>query len=108
MGIRLEQAGITNFTIFEREPGVGGTWRVNTYPGAACDIPSPLYSFSFEPNPTWSTLYGRQDEILAYLERCVERYGLGPHLRLATSVTGAVFEDAGWTLTLSTGEAVRA
>ncbi len=108
MGIRLKQAGFGDFTIYEREEGVGGTWRVNTYPGAACDIPSPLYSFSFEPNPRWSHLYGRQPEILAYLEHCVARYGLRSHLRLGTSVASATFEDAGWTLTLSSGETVRA
>ena len=67
-----------DFTIYEKSDGVGGTWRDNTYPGAACDVPSHLYSFSFELNPWWSRTYATQPEILAYLERCTDQYGVRP------------------------------
>src|SRR6478609_10202214 len=80
-GVELRRAGITDFLILEKADRVGGTWRENTYPGAACDVPSHLYSYSFEPNPRWSRSYGQQDEILAYLERCATTYGLYPHIR---------------------------
>jgi cation diffusion facilitator CzcD-associated flavoprotein CzcO len=65
MAIRLQQMGITSFTIYEAASGIGGTWRDNTYPGAACDVPSHLYSFSFEANPAWSRAFSSQAEILA-------------------------------------------
>ena len=64
--IRLKQAGIHSFTIFERASEIGGTWRDNTYPGAACDVPSFSYSYSFEPKPDWTRVYSPQAEILAY------------------------------------------
>lgn len=92
MAIRLKQAGIHTFTLYEQSDGVGGTWRANTYPGAACDIPSHLYSFSFERNPDWTRSYGTQPEILGYLERCVERYGLRPYLRFNATVRRADFD----------------
>lgn len=92
-GIRLRQAGIRDFAIFERADSPGGTWFANTYPGAQCDIPSTLYSFSFAPNPNWSRLYPLQSEILAYLRRCVTDAGLVGHLRLAHDVLSAVWDD---------------
>jgi cation diffusion facilitator CzcD-associated flavoprotein CzcO len=106
MGIRLRQAGIEDFTIFERAETVGGVWRANTYPGAACDIPSHLYSFSFAPGHNWSRRYAPQDEILAYLEEIADEYGIRPHLRLGVEAKGASFDaDAGrWTLQTSDGE----
>ena len=105
MGVRLKRAGY-RFTIYEQSDGVGGTWRDNTYPGAACDVPSHLYSFSFEPNPWWSRTYATQPEILAYLERCTDRYGLRPHVRTGTRIDEARWdEDAQqWILTTDTGE----
>jgi cation diffusion facilitator CzcD-associated flavoprotein CzcO len=93
MGIRLKQAGIESFTILEQAGGVGGTWRDNHYPGAACDIPSHLYSFSFEPNPRWTRAFGEQTEILAYLEHCADKYGLRPHLRFGAEVVRASFDE---------------
>jgi cation diffusion facilitator CzcD-associated flavoprotein CzcO len=93
-GIQLRKAGIESFVILEKGDGVGGTWRDNTYPGAACDIPSHLYSYSFEPNPSWSRSYGGQPEILAYLEHCVESYQLRPHLRFGTRVISAAYDEA--------------
>lgn len=110
MAIRLQQAGIRQFTIYEADDGVGGTWRANHYPGAACDVPSHLYSFSFEPNPNWSRAYAPQAEILRYLEHCTDKYGLRPHLRCNTAVTALRFDEASgeWAVSLSNGDTVRA
>src|SRR3989440_11504661 len=91
MGVMLKRAGIDSFTILEKADDIGGTWRDNTYPGAACDVPSHLYSFSFELNPWWSRTYATQPEILAYLERCTDQFGLRPHLR-----TGIAIDEARW------------
>lgn len=87
MGISLKRAGRDDFVILEQDLGVGGTWHANRYPGAACDIPSLLYSFSFAPNTSWSRSYPGQAEIEAYLNRCVERFDLLPHLHLRTRVS---------------------
>lgn len=94
LGSRLRAAGITDFVILERTDDLGGTWSRNTYPGAACDVPSTLYSFSFAPNPGWSRKYGDQAEILDYLRRVSDEHGVTPHLRLGTTVTGARFDEA--------------
>jgi len=87
MGIRLKQQGRDDFLILEQDTGVGGTWHANRYPGAACDIPSLLYSFSFAPSTGWSRNYPGQAEIEGYLNHCVERFKLLPHLHLRTRVT---------------------
>jgi len=110
MAIQLKKAGIYSFTMFERAGEIGGTWRDNTYPGAACDVPSHVYSFSFEPNANWERRYAESKEIQAYLLRCVEKYKLRPHLRLNTGIADASFDaDTGlWTLTTSAGERVTA
>ena len=79
MGIQLAAAGY-DFTIFDRADGFGGTWRNNTYPGAACDVPSHFYSYSFALNPRWSKTFAQQPEILAYLERVAADHGLADHL----------------------------
>ena len=76
MGIRLRQSGIDDFVVLEKGSGVGGTWYHNRYPGCECDIPSHLYSFSFELNPEWNHVFSRQPDIRAYLEHCTDRYGL--------------------------------
>ena len=110
MAIHLKKAGILSFTIFERAGEIGGTWRDNTYPGAACDVPSPVYSYSFEQNPDWSSKFAGSREIQDYLLRCVDRYRLRPHLRLNTSITDARFdEERGvWVLTTDQGDTVTA
>ena len=90
MAIQLKKAGIHDFLVFEAADEVGGTWRDNVYPGCACDVPSHLYSYSFEPNARWSRVYGEQGEIWAYLRHCVEKYGLRPHLRLGAEIRRAV------------------
>jgi cation diffusion facilitator CzcD-associated flavoprotein CzcO len=86
MGIQLAAAG-HDFTIFDRADGFGGTWRNNTYPGAACDVPSHFYSYSFALNPRWSKTFAQQPEILAYLERVAADHGLNEHLLGNTRVT---------------------
>ena len=103
-GIQLRKAGIEDFVILEKGHGVGGTWRDNTYPGAACDIPSHLYSYSFEPNPRWSRAYGGQPEILAYLEHCATKYGLREHLVFGSHVARADFDEASGTWTIATDD----
>jgi cation diffusion facilitator CzcD-associated flavoprotein CzcO len=93
MGIRLKQAGIDNFTIYGKADEVGGVWWDNTYPGAACDVASSLYSFSFEKNFDWSRTHGTRPEIVAYLRHCVEKYGLRPHLQLSTEIAALEFDE---------------
>lgn len=110
MAIQLKQAGFHNITILEKASRVGGTWRDNTYPGAACDVQSHLYSFSFEPKHDWSRKFGLQAEIQAYMEHCVAKYGLAPHLRFQAEVAAACFDEARgeWCITLRSGEVLRA
>jgi cation diffusion facilitator CzcD-associated flavoprotein CzcO len=106
MGIALRRAGFEHFTIFEKSDGVGGTWRDNTYPNAACDVPSLLYSYSFAPNHDWSRTYATQPEILAYLEHCADTYGLRSHLRCETEIRAARWDEEAqcWRLRAATGE----
>jgi cation diffusion facilitator CzcD-associated flavoprotein CzcO len=106
LGMRLKQAGIGSFTIFEKSDRLGGTWRDNTYPGAACDSPSFAYCFSFEQKTDWSRKWAGQEEILDYLGHCAGKYGLLPQIRFETEITGARFDaDAGvWQLSSSDGE----
>jgi cation diffusion facilitator CzcD-associated flavoprotein CzcO len=94
MAIELKRAGVHDFVLLEKAGDVGGTWRENTYPGCACDIMSLLYSFSFEPKSDWSRLYPQQEEILSYLRHCADKYGIRPHIRFGTEVTGAEYDDA--------------
>jgi cation diffusion facilitator CzcD-associated flavoprotein CzcO len=105
-GVELLRAGIHDFVILEKAASIGGTWRENTYPGAACDVPSHLYSYSFEPNPKWSRAYGGQAEILAYLNHVADKYELRSHLRFGRHVEEARFDEhAGvWHITTATGE----
>jgi cation diffusion facilitator CzcD-associated flavoprotein CzcO len=103
--VQLVRAGVRTFTVLEQSGGVGGTWRDNVYPGAACDVPSHLYSFSFAPKTDWSRRFAEQPEILGYAEGLVGRFGLGPHLRTGTTVTAATFDEgtATWRLDLEGG-----
>uniref|UniRef100_UPI003899402C flavin-containing monooxygenase n=2 Tax=Noviherbaspirillum massiliense TaxID=1465823 RepID=UPI003899402C len=94
MAIKLKQAGITSFVVLEKSNDIGGTWHANTYPGCACDVPSHMYSFSWERNPGWSRMYSGQPEIFSYLKECVAKYGLAPYIRLNTEMTEAAFDEA--------------
>lgn len=93
MAIRLRQAGINDIIILERGDQVGGTWRDNQYPGAACDIPSNLYSYSFAPNPDWSRSYSGSVEILNYVHGMVRDFDLEPLLNFQQNVTGLAFDQ---------------
>ncbi|TAM68906.1 MAG: NAD(P)/FAD-dependent oxidoreductase [Mycobacterium sp.] len=106
LGIMLSRNGFGNFTIFDREDGVGGTWRINTYPGLACDVKSHLYSYSFDLNAHWSRLWSGQPEILDYFQRSVDKYGLRPHLKLRTEICAAHWDPDTqlWCLTTPAGE----
>ncbi|MFF4834647.1 flavin-containing monooxygenase [Streptomyces sp. NPDC001315] len=84
--VRLRREGITDFVVLERADSVGGTWRDNTYPGCACDVPSHLYSFSFAPNPDWPRTFSGQEHIRAYLERVTDVFRLRPHIRFGAEV----------------------
>ncbi|HEX3613735.1 MAG TPA: NAD(P)/FAD-dependent oxidoreductase [Sporichthyaceae bacterium] len=103
--IRLARAGRRDFVVLERADDVGGTWRDNTYPGAACDVPSRLYSFSFRLNPDWSRTYSPQAEILEYLRTCAREEGVLPHLRFNTELTDASWDAAAgrWRIETSRG-----
>ena len=102
----LRAAGITDVTILERADTVGGVWRDNTYPGAACDVPSPLYSWSWATNPDWSRRYSAQPEILDYIERTVVADGLRDRVRTGTTVTGLAW-DGHWRCLLYTSPSPR-
>ncbi|MGN2640864.1 flavin-containing monooxygenase [Nocardia takedensis] len=108
--IRLRQRGIENFVVLERGTALGGTWRDNTYPGAACDIPSRLYSYGFAPNPDWSHTYSGSGEILGYIESMAAKFGLAPHVRFESTVTGIVFDEAAgvWEVSVRDRPTVRA
>ena len=98
--VALRRAGVDDLMIIEASDGVGGTWRHNTYPGAACDIQSHLYSFSFAPNRSWSRTYARQPEILAYLEAVTDDFDLRRQLRLRTRLRAARWDGRRWVLEL--------
>lgn len=96
MAIRLHASAIHNFLILECAQEVGGTWRDNHYPGAACDIPSNLYSYSFAPNPSWSRSYPSASEILKYLQAIAEKQQLNKHIRFTHTVTSLSFNVDRW------------
>ena len=104
-GIKLREAGIDDFVILERADGLGGTWRANTYPGCACDVPSHLYSYSFAMNPDWTRDYATQPEILAYLERTAHERGVAEHIVYDAEVLGARWdaETSRWHLDTEQG-----
>ena len=110
MAIALKQAKFQTFVILEKAQGVGGTWRDNTYPGCACDVPSRLYSYSFAPNPNWSEVFAPQAEIKAYLEDCAERYDILDHVRFGSEVADAKYDDelSFWRVRTSNGDEISA
>ncbi len=91
---RLAEDGVDNVVLFERGDGVGGTWRANSYPGAACDVPSHLYSLSTAPNPDWSRAYATQPEILRYIEDCYDRMEVRPKVQLGTDIVAATWSES--------------
>jgi cation diffusion facilitator CzcD-associated flavoprotein CzcO len=110
VAIRLEQAGLGSYVVLESGPDVGGTWRVNTYPGCACDIPSHLYSYSFELNPDWSRMYPTQPEIWKYLQHCARKYHVLPKIRFHSEVREACYNEEGqfWQVRTQSGDSYTA
>jgi cation diffusion facilitator CzcD-associated flavoprotein CzcO len=110
MAIKLREAGMNSFLLLEKSGDIGGTWYDNRYPGCACDIPSHLYSFSFEPSPDWSRMYPGQQEIHDYLKQVVQRHELAPQIRLNTRFQEAVWDEATnvWHATAGEGLRIRA
>ena len=106
LGMRLLEEGIDDFAILERSADVGGTWRDNTYPGCACDVPSHLYSFSFAPNPDWSRTYSEQPEIYEYIRRTAEQRGVDSYVRFGHELKNARWDEdeQQWHVETSAGE----
>lgn len=103
-GVKLKQAGIETFTIYESSPGVGGTWWDNTYPGAEVDVDSNLYRYSFKPHD-WTRTHAGQAELQAYLDETVDQFGLSPHLQLGVAVRSARWDEGHhvWSVDLDSG-----
>lgn len=99
----LRRAGFTDVVLLERAGQIGGVWRDNRYPGCACDVPAPLYSYSFFPNPHWSRRFPPHHEILGYVRRCADELGVTPLVRLHTTVTSARWESGRWHLRTADG-----
>src|SRR5690242_13863213 len=104
MGLRLQRAGIP-FTIFEKGPEVGGTWRDNRYPGLTSDVPAPLYTFTGHRHPGWRRWMPDQAEILDYLRGVARRTGLNERTRFDTEVVAAEWTGAEWVVTTADGDA---
>jgi cation diffusion facilitator CzcD-associated flavoprotein CzcO len=106
LGVKLLEAGLRDFTIFEKSQDVGGTWNDNRYPGACCDVPSHFYSFSFERKADWSRKFAPQAEIQDYFRHVVDEYGLRPHVRFGVEIASARFDEAAgvWRLRTAGGE----
>jgi cation diffusion facilitator CzcD-associated flavoprotein CzcO len=108
MGIKLLEAGIPDFTIYEKTADVGGTWRENRYPGLSCDVPSHLYSYSFEPNPEWTHRYSYGPEIQAYLQEVARKYDLRSRIRFETEIVETRRVDGRWRLRTQQGDTTEA
>ena len=108
--IKLIQNNITNIQIHEKSNGIGGTWHDNIYPGAACDVPSHLYCYSFEPNPNWSRRYAKQPEIKEYLEYCANKYDILKYAKYSSKVVSMVYREKpqSWDVTLDNGNVISA
>ncbi len=102
--VELRQAGFTDVVVHEKADRLGGTWRENTYPGVACDVPSHLYSYSFAPNPEWSHVFSPGAEILAYLESVARSFGVEKHVQYGSEVRRLVFGGGRWELTTARGD----
>jgi cation diffusion facilitator CzcD-associated flavoprotein CzcO len=103
MGVKLRERGWRDFVILEKAETLGGTWRDNTYPGVACDVPAHLYVYSFAPNPDWKSRYAKGAEIWKYYHSVAQRFGVLPHVHYAKEVVSAVFEDDQWRITTRDG-----
>jgi cation diffusion facilitator CzcD-associated flavoprotein CzcO len=106
MAIALRKAGYRHFVILEKSADLGGTWRDNTYPGCACDVPSHMYSFSFELNPGWSRMFAPQHEIWEYVRHCASKYGITAHIRFGCSVESMEWDEVigRWRIATAAGD----
>ncbi|MGB0907124.1 MAG: flavin-containing monooxygenase [Maricaulaceae bacterium] len=104
VAIKLREQGITDVTILEKAGNVGGTWRENTYPGVACDVPAHFYTYKFERNPEWSHRYAQGGEIQAYFERVSQKHGVTAKVRFNEEVTEARYERGKWTVKTGSGK----
>jgi len=102
--IKLKEAGFDDFAVYEKADSLGGTWRENTYPGIACDVPSHFYSYSFALNPGWSHRFSPGAEIRAYFEDVARCYEVEPRIRYRSEVTDCRFEGGRWKLRLESGQ----
>ncbi len=108
MAIKLKEAGITDFQIYEKASEIGGTWRENTYPGIACDVASHYFTYKFEPNANWSSRLPKGGEIQQYLLNVASKYDLYQHIKFNVEVTDGQHDGKGWHISLSDGEQVEA
>ena len=110
LGILLKRAGVHSFTILEKADSLGGTWRENTYPGAACDVPSHMYRYSFAPKPDWSRKWAPQAEILQYMTELADESGVADHIRFDVEVQRARWDEQAreWIVTVVDGRTIRA
>lgn len=110
MSVQLRRAGIVDFVVIEQSAGLGGTWWDNRYPGAHVDVPAPLYSFSFAPNPRWARRFAAAAEIQSYMQEVAQRFGVMPHLRFGRRIVRASFDEADsrWRIELDDGRTWRA
>ena len=107
LAAQLRDSGREDFVLLEKADAIGGTWRENTYPGAECDVPSALYSYSFEPNPTWEFKWAKQKQILRYIEDFAAKRDLNRHVRTGAKVESAQWLDGEWLVSLSSGTEMR-
>ncbi|MEO6604659.1 MAG: NAD(P)/FAD-dependent oxidoreductase [Aeromicrobium sp.] len=103
VAVELKRSGHTDLRLWERADDLGGVWRDNTYPGAGCDVPSPLYSFSYEPNPRWTRRYALQEEIHAYIRKVADKHGITPLVQYGREVTAGTWDPTSstWTVTFA-------
>ncbi len=106
--IKLRNAGITRITLLEKAATPGGTWRENTYPGVACDVPSHAYTYTFAPNPGWSSLFASGAEIQGYIGKVFHEHGVDQHVHFNQQVTRCRYHDGRWQVTTATGEVYEA
>src|SRR5262245_53933432 len=101
--IKLREAGYTAVVVYEKADRVGGTWRENTYPGLACDVPSHLYSYSFALTPEWSRAFSPGPEIQRYFEQVAADFDVAPVIRFGEEITRCEWRDGRWRLETATG-----
>ncbi len=110
MAMKLREAGMNSFLVIEKSAGIGGTWWENRYPGCACDIPSHLYSFSFDLNPQWTRMFAGREEIQQYMDQSIDRHGIREKIRLNTRLHEATWDEGAglWHAILGDGTTIDA